>query len=236
MRSLGMRSVRRIGANSRFTLERFHEKHPRYASIPSVVIPLGLSAEFIQASDNVKPSAEFSYVLTVTRQSERYKGMATLLEAFGKIRKKHPALKLVCVGEGDLLLEYRRRVEEKGLADAVVFTGAVSDRELAQWYAGCELFALLGEGEGFGIVFLEAMHHGKPVVATRADAAGEVIVDGTTGLLIPPQNEGAAADAILQLLDQKEVARRMGEEGRRRVLGQFMPQHFEARLRKYLDE
>jgi len=236
MRSLAMRRIRRIGANSHFTLERFRQKHPQYALLPGVVLPLGLSPEFVQASENAKSKAGFSYILTVTRQSEHYKGVTTLLDAFKKIREKHPALKLVFVGEGALLGEHRVRAAEMGLADAVVFAGNVTDRELAEWYAGCEFFVLLSKGEGFGIVFLEAMYHGKPVVATRADAAGEVIADGATGMLVTPQDREAAAEAILRLLAGKDEARAMGERGRRRVLAQFMPQHFEARLKKYWNE
>jgi len=233
---MALSRARRIGANSHFTVNRFRERHPQHAHLPCVVIPLGLSPEFVKASEKVSPSSGPPYLLTVTRHAETYKGMRTLLGAFAKTRQHHPDLRLVSVGDGPLLEQHKIEASSLGLSDAVHFTGRISDEELSKWYAGCAMFVLLSEGEGFGIVFLEAMHHGKAVIATHASAAGEIVVDESTGLLVPPHDEAAAARVIERLLMNPAQARQMGENGFQRVHEQFMPEHFETRLKKYFDE
>jgi glycosyltransferase involved in cell wall biosynthesis len=118
-------------------------------------------------------------------------------------------------------LETLRGLSHKlGLDRSVTFHGAVQDdREVRAAYQEAHLFALPSLQEGFGIVFLEAMASGLPVVAARAGAAPEVIADGETGLLVPPGDSTALADALLRLLRDPEMRRRMGEAGRARVLG-----------------
>ena len=83
--------------------------------------------------------------------------------------------------------------------------------------------------EGFGIVFLEAMAAELPVVACRIAAVPEVVLDGTTGVLVPPRDPGALAEALEALVREPERARRLGQEGRRRALG-FSPRHVAERF------
>jgi glycosyltransferase involved in cell wall biosynthesis len=105
------------------------------------------------------------------------------------------------------------------LDKTVTFHGAIpDDREVRTAFREAHIFALPSLQEGFGIVFLEAMAAGLPVVAVRAGAAPEVISEEETGLLVPPGDSGALANTLLRLLRSPKDRLRMGEAGRARVL------------------
>ena len=121
-------------------------------------------------------------------------------------------------------------------SDSVVFTGHVPQEQLAQCYAACDIFALPSDQEGFGIVYLEAMAHGKPVVASRAGGAPEVVVDAETGLLVEHGNRPALAAALADLLAHRERRQQLGEAGRRRLEENFTFEHFRQRLTRLLEQ
>lgn len=225
-----------FGANSAYTLRRFREAHPSFANRPGRVLPLGLGAEFLAgeaiheaAQDPARP-----YFLAVMRFAESYKGEETLLRAFAEVRRAHPRLRLLCAGDGPLRPHWMRRAAELGLADAATFLGRVTDAELAGLYARCLGFVLLSEGEGFGIVYLEAMYHGKPCIATDADASSEIVRDGVTGLTVPPRDIAATARALRRLLEEPGLAARLGAAAKIEVAERFLPRHFHARLAAFM--
>ncbi len=237
MERWGLSQARKIGANSHHTLKRFHQRHPAFQNRTSEILPLAISNEFLRLTETMPlPLRKNPYILTVCRQDEDYKGVDTLLKAFQRIHSTRPGLHLVCVGTGPALKKNLAMTAELGLENAVTFTGHVTDEELVKFYAQSELFVLLSEGEGFGIVFLEAMFHSKPVIATRVDASSEVVVDGKTGVLVPSRDSVAAAKAMENLLDNPELRRRYGEAGRARVQADFMPRHFQDRLKAFFDD
>lgn len=158
------------------------------------------------------------------------KGHETLIEAWTSIAAVVPGAKLVVVGEGGKRPELERLAADLGLADHVTFTGHVSDRRLGGLYAESVAFAMPGRQDGFGIAFLEAMWHGLPCIGSDADAAREVIVDGTTGILVPFGDVEATADAITGLLTDESLGMTMGREGRHRCLELFSPAAFKERL------
>jgi len=151
------------------------------------------------------------------------KGHVTLVRAMPRILERCPDASLVLVGRGPALSEAVQTAGALGVRERVLFPGRVSDRDLAALYAACEVFALpTGEGargqiEGFGLVFAEANAYGKPVVAGRSGGVVDAVEDVVTGLLVEPEDPDAAADAIGSLLEDRELARRLGENGRRRV-------------------
>jgi phosphatidylinositol alpha-1,6-mannosyltransferase len=109
--------------------------------------------------------------------------------------------------------------------DAVTFVGDVSDEEVAAWYERCDVFVLAsresaasGGAEGYGIVFVEANLHGKPVIGGRSGGVPDAVRDGATGLLVNPLDAGEIADAVIRLMQDPALARRLGAEGRRRAL------------------
>jgi phosphatidylinositol alpha-mannosyltransferase len=105
-------------------------------------------------------------------------------------------------------------VEDMSLTDNVVFTGFVSSAELPSYYRSADIFcAPATGGESFGIVLLEAMACGKPVVATNIRGYASVLANGEEGLLVPPRDEESLADALLSLLHNKSLRSLMGNKG-----------------------
>jgi glycosyltransferase involved in cell wall biosynthesis len=143
------------------------------------------------------------------------KALHVLLEAFAHYRAcgSLPS-RLVVVGYGPLEPELKARSLELGLADAVVWAGFRDD--IPTVMSSFDVFALSSQYEGFGVVLLEAMAAGKPIVATRVSAIPEVVEDGVTGLLCPPGDADTFAAALLRMEDTA-LRERLGTAGRRRA-------------------
>ncbi len=144
----------------------------------------------------------------------RRKDVATLLAAMTRLDSK-AALRVA--GGGPQLDRLRILAERLGLAQRVEFLGHVPFTRLAAEYRRADIFCLPSRQEGFGIVFLEAMAAGVPIIATRAAAVPEVIADGECGILVPPGDESALAAALERLLRDPAERGRLSEAGRRRV-------------------
>ena len=162
---------------------------------------------------------------------ERYKGHDELLEALKGVE----GVRLVVTGDGD----DRPRLEQKaaglGIADRVTFTGFLSEATLAELYRRCAGFVMTSRGEGFGLVYLEAMRAGKPVIASRGSAAEEIVVDEKTGLLVDPDDREALREALARLIDHPGEAKRMGEAGHERWRRDFGVGRFAERLTPLLE-
>ncbi len=183
--------------------------------------------------------------LTVARMaaSERYKGHDVVLRALPSVVAKVPELTYVVVGDGDDRPRLESLAEQLGLADHVLFTGEVSESELAAFYRRSEVFVLPArtvvdehnpKGEGFGIVFLEAMAFGKPVIGPDYGAPTEIIRHGETGLLVDPEDATSVAEALLSLFTNTDAARQMGKAGSEWVREHYSYASFRERLREIL--
>ncbi|HXG14750.1 MAG TPA: glycosyltransferase family 4 protein [Calidithermus sp.] len=155
-------------------------------------------------------------VLTVARMYPR-KRLADLLEAAGRLRRRIPDLALRIVGDGPEAARLRAHAGRLGLGGTVTFLGAVSRRALAVEYGRAHCFCLPSVQEGFGIVLVEAMAAGLPVVACRAAAVPEVVPAGRAGLLVEPRRPEALADALERLLTDERLRKELGEGGRQHV-------------------
>jgi phosphatidylinositol alpha-1,6-mannosyltransferase len=177
-------------------------------------------------------------VLTVGRwlASERYKGMDTLITALPRLLTRWPELQLAAVGEGDDRVWLESLAEESGVSRHVHFLSGLSYEELAACYAACEMFALPSRGEGFGLVYLEAMALGKPVIGGVHGGAPEVIQDGVTGYLVQHGDAVQLATCIETLLADQTHAREMGARGRKRVERDFRFSVFAKSLKKIIRE
>ena len=154
------------------------------------------------------------------------KGVKYLIEAFHKVCRSIPH-DLVIVGNGP----ERGRLEELatnlGLTDRVRFTGTISDDALNQYYASCSFLVLpavfdeKGDTEGLGVVLLEAMSCGKPVIASEVGGITDIVVDGENGLLVPPGDPNALAVAIRKLAKDRKLRRELGRFGRKTVDEKF---------------
>jgi rhamnosyl/mannosyltransferase len=122
---------------------------------------------------------------------------------------------------------------ELGVANRVTFVGEVPDEELPAYYHLCDVFVLPASerSEAFGTVQIEAMAAGKPVVCTELGTGTSYVnVHGETGLVVPPRDPAALADAIRTLLADPELRRRMGERGRQRATRQFSAEMMTERV------
>jgi glycosyltransferase involved in cell wall biosynthesis len=169
------------------------------------------------AREAAPPAATPPVVLSVARQYPR-KNTATLVRAFRSVRVAHPRARLRVVGDGPELPRLRELAARSGVEEAVDFLGRVEDpADLRREYRRADVFCLPSLQEGFGIVFLEAMASGLPVVAGDAAAVPEVVPHGEAGLLVAPRDEAALAAALERLLDDPGLREEMGEAGRRRA-------------------
>jgi phosphatidylinositol alpha-1,6-mannosyltransferase len=168
--------------------------------------------------------------------AERYKGHDELLECWPGVISAVPDAQLVVVGAGDDAARLRGRAAELGIGDAVLFTGFVSDATREAVLERAAAFAMPSRGEGFGLVYLEAMRLGVPCIGSTVDAAREVVADGETGFTIDPDDRGALASSIVRLLSDEGARRAMGEAGRARYEAHFTYARFRERLGGLLGE
>ena len=163
-------------------------------------------------------------VLTVARiaAAERYKGHEEVLRALPSVVAEIPNLTYAIVGDGDDRRRLEGLAQELGLTQYVVFTGEVTDSELVALYLRSEVFLMPArtvidnrdsKGEGFGIVYLEALAFGKPIIGPNYGAPAEIIRHGQHGLLVDPEDSAAIAEALTDLLKHPEKAREMGQAG-----------------------
>lgn len=172
------------------------------------------------------PAADEGPAVVTVARLDAQKGHAVLLDALARL----PGVRAVLVGDGPLRADLERAVVTHGLADRVTFTGFRQDvRELL---GGCDAVVLPSLYEGLPLSLIEAMAAGRPVVATRVGGVPELIRDGRDGLLVPPGDAGALAQAMRALLDDPAGARTRAASARRRVQEHFSR---EAMLAGYED-
>lgn len=158
-------------------------------------------------------------VLCVARQYPR-KRVIDLIEAFAIVVRRRPQARLVIIGDGPEHGALVQRRDALALEGVVRLLGALpDDGEVRAWYGRSSVFCLPSEQEGFGIVFLEAMASGLPVVSTTAAAIPEVVPDGRAGLLVPPRDPAALAEALLRLLEDDALRSRLRDCGRLHARG-----------------
>jgi len=176
-------------------------------------------------------SADDFVILTVCRLSaaEQYKGVDTVIRALPNVLEVVPRCKYIVIGAGNDLQRHVQLAREVGVSDRVEFRGWVDEEALHAAYEESDLFIMPSAGEGFGIVFLEAMHHRLPIIAARCTAVPEVVKDEVTGILVEYQRPDELSAAILRLANDSDLRRRMGESGRERLQQKFSMSLFQER-------
>ena len=160
-------------------------------------------------------------IVAVARLSPE-KDLANLVRSVALAARKEPGLRVAVAGNGPCLAELNQLATELGVAEKIAFLGEV--RDVPALLARASLFVLPSRSEGISLTLLEAMASGLPTVATRVGGNPEVVRDGETGLLVPPSDPAALAQAILRIRRDPERGLRMGRAGRERV-----EQHFDIR-------
>ncbi|PYT99392.1 MAG: hypothetical protein DMG34_20490 [Acidobacteria bacterium] len=206
------------------------------------VLPWALDPQFEAMAPHAAKTAvpgnfpEGRVVLTVGRwrADERYKGMDTLITALPRLLPRWPELQLAAIGDGDDRGWLEDLAEENGVRRHVHFLSGLTYEELAACFGHCEIFALPSKGEGFGLVYLEAMACGKPVIGGAHGGAPEVIDDGRTGYLVPHGDAVQLATAVETLLADPALGQEMGRRGKQRVEHEFRFTIFAKSFRKIL--
>jgi len=142
---------------------------------------------------------------------------------------------LLIVGDGPDRARLEGVASEHRVVDRVHFLGELASEALRACYERCDVFALPSRGEGFGLVFLEAMTFGKPVVGGAHGGTPDVITDGETGYLVPYGDSDRLVAVLCGLLADPGQRGKMGERGHHRVHSEFLFDHFAARLRRILE-
>jgi glycosyltransferase involved in cell wall biosynthesis len=162
-----------------------------------------------------------------------WKGQGTLLESFALVRKTVPDARLVLAGlaadaapdgQGDYGDYLIRRIEALGLQGAVTLPGFLPQHEMPEFYGALDVLAHPSIEEPFGLAVVEAMASARPVIAIRGGGIPEIIRHGLDGLLLPAAQPAPMAHAIVDVLGNPTLARRLAESGRERVLAQFTPE------------
>jgi len=152
-------------------------------------------------------------ILTVGRMSaaERYKGFDEILEVLPELAQEIPEIAYLVVGDGDDRVRLEHKARDLGLAGRVVFTGKIAEGEKVDHYRLADVFAMPGRGEGFGIVYLEALACGVPCVGSKVDGSRDALMQGVLGAIVDPAVPSELKDAISSALAQpKGVPERLG--------------------------
>jgi phosphatidylinositol alpha-1,6-mannosyltransferase len=230
-------------APSRYTAEKLAEvQHVVPEKIR--VLPWPLNPDFVRlASESAKLPLPENFpvgrmLLTVGRwsASERYKGLDHLIDAVARIREDFPDLQLVAVGGGDDIPRLARITESLGISDRVHFLPGLTRAQIAACYAHADVFALPSTGEGFGLVFLEAMAFAKPVLGAAVGGTLDLIQDGVSGILVPPRDPARLAAAIASLFGEESLRAQMGRAGAELVRSKYSFAAFKHQLQQILDE
>ncbi len=186
--------------------------------IKTPVIYNGIPTRKFSAYSNRKDEDNNIILLHVGSFSPQ-KNHKVLIEAFALVVKECSKLRLWLVGDGELRSDIENLVAQKGLQSYISFLGIRAD--VAELLSQCDIFVLPSDWEGVPLTILEAMAAGKPVIATAVGGVPELVKDGETGILIPPQDTQALAQAILKLATNPEFGEQMGQTEQKLAQEQF---------------
>jgi len=227
-RALMRRAIRRTQAVtciSSFVADVVRREYPPGPGVPCRVVPYGVDVKTFRPGPTAMRqryglTAADRIVLTVQRLYPR-KGVATFLEAAALVVREAPDARFVIVGDGPERSALERRAAELGLGARVLFTGAVANADLPELYAAADVFAFHTLHEGLGIVLLESLASGCPVVTTAAGGTLDIVRDGDTGLVVPPADAAAFARAVVRLLRDAPLAGALRARARRTAETEF---------------
>jgi glycosyltransferase involved in cell wall biosynthesis len=223
---------------SRHTRQRILEQARRLAPERLVIFPNALADTWARVAPGARlPTPSKRFILSVTRleRGDRYKGVASVIEAFSMLEDR--TLEYLVIGHGNDVPFLQLAAKRFGVEDRVHFLRGVGDAELISLYENCEAFVLPSGKEGFGIVFLEAMYFGAPVIAAGEKGALDVIRDGETGLTVRFGDVIAIKEAIERVRSDGALRERLRANGRSTVIdaGAFTFSRFAQRCAEAFD-
>ncbi len=216
-------------SNSNYTWQRFLDFHPDLTAKPQQTVYLGVDTP---VHTPVAEPADPPAVLIVSRlaRGEDYKGHRELINAWPLVLQHIPNAELWIAGDGDLRPVLEQRVTARGLTQHIRFFGRISEEQKQDLLIRCRCFAMPSRGEGFGLVYLEAMRLGRPCLVSDCDAGHEVVNPPEAGLAVNPDDPQALAIALIRLLTPGNEWSQWSVQARRRYESQFTARHFQERL------
>ena len=216
-------------SNSTYTWQRFLDFHPDLTVKPQQTVYLGVDTPIdTPSTDPSDPPA----VLIVSRLDRRedYKGHRELIAAWPLVLQHIPHAELWIAGDGDLRPALEQLIAARGLTQHICFFGRISEEQKQDLLMRCRCFAMPSRGEGFGLVYLEAMRLGRPCLVSDCDAGREVVNPPEAGLAVNPDDTHALAAALLRLLTPGDEWSQWSIQARQRYESQFTARHFQERL------
>ncbi len=181
------------------------------------VVNNGVDTNFFIPTKNKKKE---DYILYTGRLETR-KGLIDFIESAKYVCREYDSIKFVLTGKGTIKKYLERKINELGLKNDFCFAGFVGRPRLLEYYQNAAIYVLPSYYEGLPTTLLEAMSCGIPSIATDVEGSSELIKDGETGLLVPPRNPERLAGAIMKLLDDDGLRKKLGDNARRHVVNNY---------------
>lgn len=219
--------------NSAYTRRRAASLHPDLAR--ARVCWLGTESDDPPPELPSRPHPPTALILSRLDPSS-YKGHRELIEVWEEVTRRVPGARLLIAGDGPGREEIERWARASPASSGIVFTGFVPEAKLEELWMDADLLAMPSRGEGFGLVYIEAMRHGLPVIASRQDAGQEINRHGESGLNVDLDRPQELVEALVGLLSNPERSRMLGGRGRRLWYDHFRWSAFRDRFTRLLEE
>ncbi|MDD4908502.1 MAG: glycosyltransferase [Candidatus Omnitrophica bacterium] len=221
-----IRNSDRVTANSSYTKSKIISIDDG-ARDKVEIIPMGVDADSFKPGDiTLKYSIKEEYSILTVGRLVNWKGTQYLIMAMVEVIKSFPKAKLLVIGDGPERTSLEALAIRLGLKDNVLFLGVVKNADLPRYYISADIFCLpsvelAGQTEALGVVLLEAMACGTPVIASRVGGTLDIIEDGHNGLLVPQKSPHELSSAIIAILSNPEAARKFSTNGRATIEKKF---------------
>lgn len=237
---LGLKHSLKILSVSRFTKNKILKQLPNFTEKDILILPNTFDVEKFKPQPklqhlmdrlNIKPDDKILLTIARLSKQEKYKGYDLVAMVMKEIVKEIPNAKYILVGSGDDEERIKTLIRDNNLQGKVILTGFIPHEEIVDYYNLCDVFVMPSQGEGFGIVFLEALACGKPVIAGNIDGSPEAVLNGELGFLVDPHNTSEIKAAIIKIL-KREVPQRLLDSLylRQRVLDFFSFNKFKEQV------
>lgn len=224
--------LRRVGlflCNSAYTWQRFVAYHPELKQASHRIVPLGIDSP-VDSPVSTPKEPPTALMISRLHQGEDYKGHREMIEAWPQVLTCFPDARLWIAGDGDLRPSLEELTASYGLTDRVRFWGRISEETKQALLTRCCCLALPSRGEGFGLVYLEAMRQGRPCLVSTFDAGREVVNPPEAGLAVDPGQPAVLAGAVGRLFTPDGSWNRWSSQARNRYERHFTAESFQQRL------
>ena len=204
-----------------YKLKKIIKKCYDYKNKKFMVIPNGVDIDYILNSRIKKYNDEKNTIILSVSNLVKIKGIDLNLKAFRMLIEKYPNLRYLIIGDGPEKKNLEMLSKELEIIEKVEFLGRLSHKDVLKYMSDADIFSLPSWNEAFGVVYIEAMAHGKTVIGCRGEGIEDFVVDGETGLLVIPKDVDSLTQAMDFLLSNPDKAKAIGERARKFVLENY---------------